>query len=58
MLSGFPSELAKIGPDCGLPQRSRCSSNRSANGRTTGTGARPFRVLGAVTCAFQIEREM
>ena len=33
---GFPTALAKIGPLCGLPQRSRCSSSRSASWRITG----------------------
>ena len=53
----FADALAKIGPLCGLPQRSRCSSSRSASWRMTGTGARPLRVLGSFTRPFQIERE-
>ena len=46
---GLPREFAKIGPTIGFPERSRCISSRSANCRMTGTGARPFRVLGSVS---------
>src|SRR5207253_1770751 len=56
--NGCPLPAAKIGKSgCArIPARSLCASSASANGLTTGTGARDFLVFGSFSTLFQTER--